>query len=911
MTRSGYSGSLLTYRVGKTCAHSFKRGRVFYLLVLIALLSISLIISLYRNNNCTPCQHHFQADKCQQNIDCCLRLEARVKRLRSIKVAIQNEIKVLSSTRFQLDRDVAELKLLKLARPNTNNVNGRDKRCQCKKDGDVLKKTIQHQRSQISLLNELLTNLDRPSYNNKLQLSPCKPIKIDLTWKSDATKVLRDCNLQRCFHYDRCPLTKIFNAYIYPSRYHVNSVLANQSFQSIPFLTRNATAACVYVVIVNSTAATRRDLEGYLHSLPYWHRYGRNHLLVDIGWTIQKLLSINTGYAMLAGSNFANFVPRMNFDIIIPPMQLFPQYHGKLIDSGPRRPFTISKQRQYLLHFRGQIIANNSINLLLRSQLSNISNIAKVMGNKVDIQTQCKKVNKLYYHKFEWSLCSGNVDKQLRESTFSLIILHNGPCISTLTRLMHALASGTIPIFITDHSIKMTLVQMLPFAEYIDWNLAGIMLPLTRLPEMTAVLMAISNSDILKKRSHCQFIYHTYFSNSENVLHATLALLRTRLHLPAYPVDTFIQDQFSNSKYSLNNVINIDKSMPSIPSTSYTRNYSTNFYNAWNKAPGPYWLYPFTADNSFLPTDSQFNGFGKGFQPINNGGTATGKMFSKHLGGNYPLEQFTIIILTHNRPNILRQRLINLSRLLYLNKIIVVWNEYNKYAKHFQWPHSDIPIYVFKSKRNSLNDRFFPFNAVETEAVLSLDDDVDLNADEIDFAFRRVFAISNKLFLFESVWRESRDRIVGFPARHHTWNKLTNRWSYDSNKTCQLSMVLTGAAFIHKYYLFLYTFTMPEGIRRRVDEIMNCEDIAMNFLISHITGKPPIKVTSRWNFNCPTCETTLTRDVNHFKKRNSCVNYFAQIYGYMPLIFSQFRVDSILYRTRVPNGEQKCYESQL
>ncbi|EDV21339.1 uncharacterized protein TRIADDRAFT_50846 [Trichoplax adhaerens] len=292
---------------------------------------------------------------------------------------------------------------------------------------------------------------------------------------------------------------------------------------------------------------------------------------------------------------------------------------------------------------------------------------------------------------------------------------------------------------------------------------------------MTAVLMAISNSDILKKRSHCQFIYHTYFSNSEN--------------------------------------------------------------------------------------------------------------------------QFTIIILTHNRPNILRQRLINLSRLLYLNKIIVVWNEYNKYAKHFQWPHSDIPIYVFKSKRNSLNDRFFPFNAVETEAVLSLDDDVDLNADEIDFAFR--------------VWRESRDRIVGFPARHHTWSKLTNRWSYDSNKTCQLSMVLTGAAFIHKYYLFLYTFTMPEGIRRRVDEIMNCEDIAMNFLISHITGKPPIKVTSRWNFNCPTCETTLTRDVNHFKKRNSCVNYFAQIYGYMPLIFSQFRVDSILYRTRVPNGEQKCYESQL
>lgn len=28
-----------------------------------------------------------------------------------------------------------------------------------------------------------------------------------------------------------------------------------------------------------------------------------------------------------------------------------------------------------------------------------------------------------------------------------------------------------------------------------------------------------------------------------------------------------------------------------------------------------------------------------------------------------------------------------------------------------------------------------------------------------------------------------------------------------------------------------------------VDEYINCEDIAMNFLVSHITRKPPIKVS--------------------------------------------------------------------
>jgi len=48
---------------------------------------------------------------------------------------------------------------------------------------------------------------------------------------------------------------------------------------------------------------------------------------------------------------------------------------------------------------------------------------------------------------------------------------------------------------------------------------------------------------------------------------------------------------------------------------------------------------------------------------------------------------------------------------------------------------------------------------------------------------------------------------------------------------------------------------MAEAIRERVDEYMNCEDIAMNFLVSHITRKPPVKVcllyTSRWFSQSP------------------------------------------------------------
>ena len=64
-------------------------------------------------------------------------------------------------------------------------------------------------------------------------------------------------------------------------------------------------------------------------------------------------------------------------------------------------------------------------------------------------------------------------------------------------------------------------------------------------------------------------------------------------------------------------------------------------------------------------------------------------------------------------------------------------------------------------------------------------------------------------------------------------------------------MVLTGAAFYHKYYSYIYFQNMPKAIRDKVDEFMNCEDLAMNFLIADLTRQPPIKATSRFTFRCP------------------------------------------------------------
>lgn len=201
---------------------------------------------------------------------------------------------------------------------------------------------------------------------------------------------------------------------------------------------------------------------------------------------------------------------------------------------------------------------------------------------------------------------------------------------------------------------------------------------------------------------------------------------------------------------------------------------------------------------------------------------------------------------------------------------------------------------MVKASKNSLNNRFLPYDIIETEAVLSVDDDTHLRHDEIVFGFR--------------VWREHRDQIVGFPGRFHAWDLEHNSWNYNSNYSCELSMVLTGAAFYHKYYNYVYSQVMPVEIRDMVDEYMNCEDLAMNFLVSHLTGKPPVKVTSRWTFRCPGCPVNLSEDDSHFQERHKCIHFFERVYGYMPLMYTQYRADSVLFKTRIPAEKQKCFK---
>ena len=173
-----------------------------------------------------------------------------------------------------------------------------------------------------------------------------------------------------------------------------------------------------------------------------------------------------------------------------------------------------------------------------------------------------------------------------------------------------------------------------------------------------------------------------------------------------------------------------------------------------------------------LPTEAKFHGSGLGFRPISGGEGGAGLEFSQALGGNTPGEQFTVVMLTFERDQVLVSSLARLYGLPYSNKVVVVWNSPRPPASDLQWPDIGVPIHVIRTEANSLNNRFLPFDAIETEAVLSVDDDAHLRHDEIIFGFR--------------VWREHRDRLVGFPGRYHAWDLDHGGWNYNSNYSCEL-----------------------------------------------------------------------------------------------------------------------------
>ncbi|XP_054017390.1 exostosin-2 isoform X2 [Dryobates pubescens] len=203
---------------------------------------------------------------------------------------------------------------------------------------------------------------------------------------------------------------------------------------------------------------------------------------------------------------------------------------------------------------------------------------------------------------------------------------------------------------------------------------------------------------------------------------------------------------------------------------------------------------------------------------------------------------FTAIVLTYDRVESLFRVITEVSKVPSLSKLLVVWNNQNKNPpEESLWPKIRVPLKVVRTAENKLSNRFFPYDEIETEAVLAIDDDIImLTSDELQFGY--------------------------------------------------------------EYFNYLYTYKMPGDIKNWVDAHMNCEDIAMNFLVANVTGKSVIKVTPRKKFKCPECTAIdgLSLDQTHMVERSECINKFASVFGTMPLKVVEHRADPVLYKDDFP-----------
>ncbi|CAM9642054.1 exostosin-1a-like [Lampetra fluviatilis] len=260
--------------------------------------------------------------------------------------------------------------------------------------------------------------------------------------------------------------------------------------------------------------------------------------------------------------------------------------------------------------------------------------------------------------------------------------------------------------------------------------------------------------------------------------------------------------------------------------------------------------------------------------------------------GQSPEAKFTAVIHATSPLLVQSQPIIKLIQAVGKSKfcaqVLVLWNCDRPPPARSLWPVLPVPLIISEPVAKTISSRFVPHEAVTTDAVLSLDEDTVLSTDEVDFAF--------------VVWQSFPERIVGYPARSHLWDSSKSRWGYTSKWTNHYSMVLTGAAFYHRYYNYLYTHALPASLRDMVDSLSNCEDILMNFLVSDVIKMPPIKVTQKKQYKEAMMQgSKLSRwaDPDHFAQRQSCMNAFATWFGTMPLQHTQSRMDPLLFKDQV------------
>ena len=193
---------------------------------------------------------------------------------------------------------------------------------------------------------------------------------------------------------------------------------------------------------------------------------------------------------------------------------------------------------------------------------------------------------------------------------------------------------------------------------------------------------------------------------------------------------------------------------------------------------------------------------------------------------------------------------------------------------------------------NTLNNRWGrPHHDFSTQHVLTIDDDtlVEDYAD-VEFAFR---------IAQQDTWR-----LVGMYPRAHTRHANASlvymvASEQDKDGFREYSMVLTKFMFMDARYFFMYTCLLPDELKQYITKNLNCEDLAMNWMVSGLTGQAPLAVSPKSRLlDMGTLHGDNLHRISlqdgHLQSRNQCLNAFEAMLGPCPLKSANYVVEHFI-----------------
>ena len=632
-------------------------------------------------------------------------VELQVEELQRIVVSVRNELRELEHERNRLRKEVD------MSKSTLSKV---------RKEVGIAKSSLQESKGKLA--RSLRDNKRATQYDDQKEAAKSDIVVVNLPMKLDvqpgqgqrsepratlAEGMAYDCTDAVCFDYSRCPLTNPFSVYIY-NQHHPNLFDLKypdtvtdlvHSLQLKHSLVSNPDSACVFVVVAGplKVQVDEKELKQRLESLSHWKAAGSNHVIMTLPYYNQSHSTTLTslGQSIIAKGRVSD-IEKKGYNIVLPPVTR----HG----DGSQPVWKsilplLPALRQYLVVFEGFQWEYNSQEERLWISGSHLSSWGEAISSntkdKVLISVKCTGtaggvtnggISPALGRQGEWGLC-GNASQRatlLSKATFSLVFGSRSGSVGpeTYTRLIEGLRYGAIPVIVG--------LEHLPFGSVIDWKKAAIILPSSAFGQLHFILRNTAPDTILRYRSQGRFLWDTYFSSPLQILETVLAIVRQRALHPPPAAPQYTAAATLASFHGDNRVIQ---------SPEFLYNFTLYSYELWNSPPGPLYMYPTTPFKPTPVSGSQYTGLNHNQlsnlpQHVIDAGGITGPFFEDYLLGNSPEEQFTVVMLTYERNDVLVDALGRLKDLDHLAKVVVVWNNPDPPPSDLKWPEIGVSIDV-------------------------------------------------------------------------------------------------------------------------------------------------------------------------------------------------------------------------